>query len=93
MSANKYPSLYREPSRRPALFRKRPLHRNRYMDMDYSPSDKEEILTTALTTQPMKTTVRAKKPSSSLGVGIFNPGNNLSNIKFGEIKHKIIQVE
>ena len=67
-------SLYGEPSRRPALYRKRPLHRTRYMDMDYSPSDKEEILTTALTTQPMKTTVRVKQQASS-EVGVFNPGN------------------
>jgi len=71
MSAKK--SLYGESSRRPALYRKRPLHRTRYMDMDYSPSDNEEILTTALTTQPMKTTVRVKQPTRS-EVGVFNPG-------------------
>ena len=73
---------FAKPERRPTLFRRGP-QRQRYPDMDYSPSDKEETLTTALTTalttQPIKTvktTVRAKpKKQSSLEIGVFNPGN------------------
>ena len=98
MSANKYPTptSYREPPRRPALYRKRPVYRNRYLpDMDYSPSDKEEVLTTALTTalttQPMKTTIRARKPSNSLGVGVFNPGTIIGMLR--ERLYNILQVE
>ena len=73
---------FAQSERRPTLFRRGP-QRQRYLpDMDYSPSDKEETLTTALTTalttQPIRTTVRAKPTKqSSLEIGVFNPGKQL----------------
>ena len=74
------------------MYRKRPVFRAPYLpDMDYSPSDKEEILTTALTTQPMKTTIKAKKPSS-LGVGVFNPGRIIEQIRETDCKMLVRQV-
>ena len=72
--------------RKTTLYRKRPSYDSFY-DMDYSPSDKKETLTTALTTQPVETekTVPStafkpqvkptKKYHSPSDVGVFNPGS------------------
>ena len=60
---------------------------SRFADMLYSPSDKKEVLTTALTTQTLPETepteeetlemrpVKKKVYQSDLEVGIFNPGS------------------
>ena len=73
---------------RPKLYGSRPFGSgsgSRFADMLYSPSDKKEVLTTALTTQtlsesqpteemmPEKKPVQKKVYQSDLEVGIFNP--------------------
>ena len=92
MSPNLYgeqgPSYGRTASR-PKLYGSRPFGSgsgSRFADMLYSPSDKKEVLTTALTTQTVPETqpteeVLEKRPvqkkvyQSDLEVGIFNPGS------------------
>ena len=54
---------------------------SRFVDMLYSPSDKQEVLTTALSTQtlldsePTKESINTKVYQSDLEGGVFNPGS------------------
>ena len=78
--------VYTSKGRTP-LFRKRPSLEDRYFDMDYSPSDKQETMTTALSTTQSQTipssstsaepltTKKYSQKQSNLEVGVFNPGS------------------